>query len=118
MWRTSGPTTNGPTIGRTATACWFAIPEDVPQEILPQETGLIVADRYGAEVIRPVEERRLPAARRKAVILRFARASALRPAWTDGPGSRVGMSSPNVMHVFDTLLSGLMRGELFARSRS
>ena len=56
----------------------FAIPHDVPQEILPDETGLIVADRYGAEVIRPVEERRLPAARRKAVILRFARAGALR----------------------------------------
>ena len=45
---------------------------------MPEETGLIIADRYGAEVIRPVKERRLPAARRKAVILRFARASALR----------------------------------------
>ncbi|MGI9414586.1 MAG: MmcB family DNA repair protein [Hyphomicrobiales bacterium] len=57
---------------------FFAVPHNVPQEILPVETGLIVADRYGAEVIRPVEQQRLPAARRKAVILRFARAGALR----------------------------------------
>jgi len=30
---------------------FFAIPHDVSQEIMPAETGLIVADRYGAEVI-------------------------------------------------------------------
>ena len=57
---------------------YFAIPHDVPQDIMPIETGLIVADRYGAEVIRDVEEQKLSAARRKAVLLRFARAGALR----------------------------------------
>ena len=57
---------------------FFAIPHDVPQDIIPVETGLIVADRYGAEILRQVEERRLSAARRKAVILRFGRAGALR----------------------------------------
>ena len=50
----------------------------MPQDIIPAETGLIVADRYGAEVIREVAEQRLSAARRKAVILRFGRAGALR----------------------------------------
>ena len=57
---------------------FFAIPHDVPQDIIPQETGLIIADRYGAEVIRHVDEQKLSAARRKAVILRFGRAGALR----------------------------------------
>jgi len=57
---------------------FFAIPPDVPQDIMPADAGLIVADRYGAEMIRDVEEQRLSAARRKAVLLRFARAGALR----------------------------------------
>ena len=57
---------------------YFAIPHDVPQDIIPRDTGLIVADRYGAEVIRDVAEQRLSAARRKSVILRFGRAGALR----------------------------------------
>lgn len=57
---------------------YFAIPPDVPPDIIPDDAGLIVADRYGAEIIRHVEEQRLSAARRKAVILRFGRAGALR----------------------------------------
>lgn len=57
---------------------FFAIPPDMPQEIIPQDAGLMVADRYGAEIIRTVEEQRLGAARRKTVSLRFARAGALR----------------------------------------
>ncbi len=57
---------------------FFAVSEDMPMEIMPDDTGLIVADRYGAEIVRTMEEERLNAARRKAVTLRFARAGASR----------------------------------------
>jgi hypothetical protein len=59
-------------------ALFFAVPTEFPQEVLPEETGLIVADAWGAEVLNAPFERKLAAARRKAVSLRFARAAALR----------------------------------------
>ncbi|MEM7427886.1 MAG: MmcB family DNA repair protein [Pseudomonadota bacterium] len=57
---------------------YFAVPPELPHEILPADTGLIVADAYGAEILRSAPEHKLTAARRKAVLLRFARAAALR----------------------------------------
>ena len=51
---------------------------ELPQDILPAEAGLIVADAYGAEILRKPQPQKLAAARRKAVTLRFARAAALR----------------------------------------
>ena len=44
----------------------------------PDRAGLIVADRYDAEIIRPAPHRPLAAARRKAETLRFARRAARR----------------------------------------
>jgi hypothetical protein len=57
---------------------YFAVDADFPREIIPEECGLILADRFGAEILRESAEARLNAARRKAVMLRFARLSALR----------------------------------------
>ncbi|MEM1197858.1 MAG: MmcB family DNA repair protein [Pseudomonadota bacterium] len=57
---------------------YFAVTPDLPQEILPDDTGLIVADAYGAEILKEAPEHKVSAARRKAVLLRFARAAALR----------------------------------------
>ncbi len=57
---------------------YFAVTPDLPQEILPADTGLIVADAYGAEILKEAPEHKVSAARRKAVLLRFARAAALR----------------------------------------
>jgi hypothetical protein len=57
---------------------FFAVDTQFPQEILPQDAGLIVADRYGGEIIRAAPELRLPAPKRKAMTLRLARASASR----------------------------------------
>jgi len=57
---------------------YFAVAADFPHEIIPQEAGLILADRYGAELVREGMEERLSAARRKAMMLCFARAAALR----------------------------------------
>jgi hypothetical protein len=44
----------------------------------PARTGLIVADAYDAEVVRPAPTEPLAAARRKAEVLRFARRAARR----------------------------------------
>ena len=57
---------------------YFAVAADFPREVIPQEAGLILADRYGAELAREGIEERLSAARRKAMMLCFARAAALR----------------------------------------
>ena len=57
-------------------ALFFAVAPDFPQAVLPTDTGLILADRYGAEIVRQAPETRLAAARRKAMTLRFARAAA------------------------------------------
>ena len=58
----------------------FAVAPEFPAEMLPDDAGLILADRYGGEIIRMPEIRRLPGARRRAVQLNFARAAALRLA--------------------------------------
>jgi hypothetical protein len=57
---------------------FFAIPPFMDPAIIPQAAGLIVADSFGAEIIRDAACHPLVAARRKAVTLRFARAAAYR----------------------------------------
>lgn len=57
---------------------FWAVPPDFPAQILPQGTGLIRADAYGAEIITMGPNTPLPPARRRAQTLRFARAAALR----------------------------------------
>ncbi len=57
---------------------FFAVDGEFPLDILPEDTGLIVADRFGAEMLREAPEHRLPAARRRAVSLAFARVAAVR----------------------------------------
>ena len=57
---------------------YFASHEGVPQDIFPSEEGFILADNYGAEIIREAREEKMPAASRKALTLRFAKTSASR----------------------------------------
>ena len=57
---------------------YFAVAADFPCEVIPVPAGLILADRYGAELVREPAEERLTAPRRKAMMLCFARAAALR----------------------------------------
>ena len=59
---------------------YFAIPPEFPDELVPQGTGLIVADRYGGAIVRPSPIAQLHASRRKAVTLRFAKVAAERLA--------------------------------------
>ncbi|MEN0040469.1 MAG: MmcB family DNA repair protein [Pseudomonadota bacterium] len=58
----------------------FATLPDVPREEFPRETGLMLADTYGAEIIRSPSAHKLGPAKRKTVHLAFARASAMRLA--------------------------------------
>jgi hypothetical protein len=57
---------------------FFAIPTTLAPEIIPAEVGLVIADNWGADIIREPEPQSLHASRRKAVTLAFARAAALR----------------------------------------
>ncbi len=57
---------------------YFAVPQDFPRELLPRESGLMVADPYGALILREAPARPLNAARRKAVTLLFAQTAARR----------------------------------------
>lgn len=57
---------------------YFAVDRDFPLEILPPDEGLILADRFAGEIVRESKERPLGAARRKAMLLRFARLAAAR----------------------------------------
>ena len=56
----------------------FAVDNAFPIDVLPPDCGLILADKYGGEIVRAAPEHKLPAARRKAVLQRFARIAALR----------------------------------------
>lgn len=67
-------------------ALFFAVAPSFPVEILPPDTGLILADRFGGEIVRPAPEMRLAGARRKAMTLRFARAAALTLHTLSDPG--------------------------------
>lgn len=57
---------------------FFATSLDVPCDIFPPDTGLIVADAFGAEVKCHAPEHRLSAATRKSMMLIFGRAAAMR----------------------------------------
>ena len=57
---------------------FWAVPPDFPRDILPQDTGLILADAYGAEIVAMGPQNPLPAARRRAQTLRFARTASFR----------------------------------------
>ncbi|MEM1374963.1 MAG: MmcB family DNA repair protein [Pseudomonadota bacterium] len=57
---------------------FWAVDADFPSELLPSDTGLIIADAYDAEIVRMGPETKLPAARRKVMVHKFARHAALR----------------------------------------
>ncbi len=57
---------------------FFAVASDFPADVLPQDCGLILADRYGGEIVRSAPEHKLAPSRRKAIVHRFARVATLR----------------------------------------
>ena len=65
---------------------FWAVDADFPTELLPDETGLIIADGYDAEIVRMGPEARLAPARRKVLLQKFGRVAAARlQGWRD-PG--------------------------------
>jgi hypothetical protein len=71
---------------------FFATTLDVPCEIFPPDTGLIVADAFAAQIVCEAPEHRLHAATRKSMMLALARAAAQRLsalADPDGPYGEV-----------------------------
>jgi hypothetical protein len=69
---------------------FFATTLEVPCEIFPPDTGLIVADGFGAEIVCEAPEHRLPPATRRSMMLSFARAAALRLAALADPEGPYG----------------------------
>ncbi len=64
----------------------FAIGPDFPVHALPVDTGLIVADAYGAELVRPPPDSPMNPNLRKKEILSFARQAAARLGAMLDPG--------------------------------
>ena len=69
---------------------FWAVDADFPQALLPEETGLILADGYDAEILRMGPEAKLAGARRAAVIRRFAAHAARRLQALRDPGAALG----------------------------
>lgn len=65
---------------------FWAVDGAFPVEVLPEGTGLILADAYDAEIVRMGPEVPLSGARRKAVLRTFARAAAGRLQGMRDPG--------------------------------
>jgi len=72
---------------------YFAVDAQFPLDLLPDAAGIIIADRYGAEVVRPAPENRLAAARRRMMTLRLARMAALRLQMICDPD--IALEAPN-----------------------
>lgn len=64
---------------------FWAVEPGFPVEVLPEGSGLILADAFGGEIARLGVEAPLAAARRKALTLRFARMAAWRMAGIEAP---------------------------------
>jgi hypothetical protein len=69
---------------------YFAICDTIPPEMMPLEAGLIIADAYGAAIVREAPEQRLAPATRRAVLLRFAQVAADRLHRLADPGASGG----------------------------
>ncbi len=57
---------------------FWAVDQDFPTDLLPEGTGLIIADAYNAEIIRMGPEQKLAGARRGVLMRKIARDAARR----------------------------------------
>lgn len=65
---------------------FWAVDLDFPTELLPEQSGLILADAYGGEIVRMAPETRLAGARRKVLTQKFAAHAARRLTALRDPG--------------------------------
>jgi hypothetical protein len=66
-------------------ALYFAVDDDFPPALLPEDVGLIVAGAGEAEIIRAAPAHPLAGARRRSLLQRFAAIAALRLAALEDP---------------------------------
>lgn len=66
---------------------FWAVDEAFPTDLLPQDTGLILADAYDAEIVRMSPEVKLPGPRRKVLVHKIARHAARRLHVLRDPGA-------------------------------
>ncbi|GIT90113.1 hypothetical protein JANAI62_04040 [Jannaschia pagri] len=69
---------------------FWAVDTDFPTELLPPDTGLIIADGFDAEVVRMPEATALAPARRTALTRRIARGAMLRLQASRDPLGQTG----------------------------
>jgi hypothetical protein len=69
---------------------FFAVADDFPRALIPEECGLIVADGFGAAIVRGSPIARLPGARRKSLIRAFGQLAAMRLHRLEDPNLGVG----------------------------
>ncbi len=65
---------------------FWAVDAAFPTDLLPDGTGLMIADAYDAEILRMGPETRLPPARRRVMTQTFARHAARRLQALRDPG--------------------------------
>lgn len=65
---------------------FWAVDAEFPTDLLPEGTGLILADAYDAEILRMGPDRPLAPARRKVMVQKFARHAAQRLQALRDPG--------------------------------
>lgn len=57
---------------------YFAVAPEFPLERLPETTGIIVADRFGGEIVREAPVQKIASTTRRQVQIAFARTAAMR----------------------------------------
>lgn len=64
---------------------YFGVDADFPRHVIPELIGVIVADAHDSVIVRETEPHPLAAARRKAMLLRFATVAAQRLTRLEDP---------------------------------
>ena len=72
---------------------YFAVPEDFPDHILPEDCGLMIADAFGGTIRRDAPTRTVNATRKRAQLLRFALAASERLHRMCDPGALDALTS-------------------------
>ena len=70
---------------------YFAVSDNLPVGLIPDDAGLILADAYGAAILRGAPEHRLAPATRRAMLIRFAQGAADRLHGLGDPDGLAGM---------------------------
>jgi hypothetical protein len=76
-----------------ADALYFAVDDDFPVELLPEEAGLIIACGREAELVREAPTHPLAPSRRRALLHRFATLAARRLATREDPDGMASLRS-------------------------